>query len=114
MLMKLKVMKQLLSVTCFFRLKRFEPLCELCKDEVRNIGVELGLPSDMVYRHPFPGTGLRVRILGEVKKEYAELLRFTDFIFIDELYKNDLYHKVSQAFIVSLPVKPVGVMGDGR
>ncbi len=96
------------------RLKLVEPLRELFKDEVRKIGVELGLPSDMVYRHPFPGPGLGVRILGEVKKEYADLLRLADNIFIEELYKNNLYDKVSQAFTVFIPVKSVGVMGDGR
>ncbi len=96
------------------RLKLVEPLRELFKDEVRKIGVELGLPSEMVYRHPFPGPGLGVRILGEVKKEFADLLRLADHIFIEELYKNDLYDKVSQAFTVFLPVKSVGVMGDGR
>ncbi len=96
------------------RMKLVEPLRELFKDEVRKIGVELGLPSEMVYRHPFPGPGLGVRILGEVKKEYADLLRLADHIFIEELYKNDLYDKVSQAFTVFLPVKSVGVMGDGR
>jgi len=95
-------------------LKLVEPLRELFKDEVRKIGVELGLPSEMVYRHPFPGPGLGVRILGEVKKEYADLLRLADHIFIQELYRNDLYDKVSQAFVVFLPVKSVGVMGDGR
>ncbi|MDD2864281.1 MAG: glutamine-hydrolyzing GMP synthase [Methylococcales bacterium] len=95
-------------------LKLVEPLRELFKDEVRKLGVELGLPADMVYRHPFPGPGLGVRILGEVKKEYADLLRQADAIFIEELYKNDLYDKVSQAFAVFLPVKSVGVMGDGR
>lgn len=95
-------------------LKLVEPLRELFKDEVRKIGVELGLPYDMVYRHPFPGPGLGVRILGEVKKEYADLLRLADHIFIEELYKHDLYDKVSQAFTVFLPVKSVGVMGDGR
>jgi GMP synthase (glutamine-hydrolysing) len=95
-------------------LKLVEPLRELFKDEVRKLGVELGLPTDMVYRHPFPGPGLGVRILGEVKKEYADLLRLADAIFIEELYKNDLYDKVSQAFAVFLPVKSVGVMGDGR
>ena len=78
------------------------------------MGVELGLPHSMVYRHPFPGPGLGVRILGEVKKEYADLLRLADNIFIEELYKNDLYDKTSQAFAVFLPVKSVGVMGDGR
>jgi GMP synthase (glutamine-hydrolysing) len=91
-----------------------EPLRELFKDEVRKIGVELGLPSEMVYRHPFPGPGLGVRILGEVKKEYADLLRLADDIFISELRRHDLYDKVSQAFAVFLPVKSVGVMGDGR
>jgi len=96
------------------KLKLVEPLRELFKDEVRKLGVELGLPADMVYRHPFPGPGLGVRILGEVKKEYADLLRLADAIFIEELYKNDLYDKVSQAFAVFLPVKSVGVMGDGR
>jgi GMP synthase (glutamine-hydrolysing) len=91
-----------------------EPLRELFKDEVRKLGVELGLPAQMVYRHPFPGPGLGVRILGEVKKEYADLLRLADNIFIQELYKHDLYDKTSQAFAVFLPVKSVGVMGDGR
>ncbi|NOR71840.1 MAG: glutamine-hydrolyzing GMP synthase, partial [Methylomarinum sp.] len=96
------------------KLKLVEPLRELFKDEVRKLGLELGLPADMVFRHPFPGPGLGVRILGEVKKEYAELLRLADAIFIEELYANDLYNKVSQAFAVFLPVKSVGVMGDGR
>ena len=91
-----------------------EPLRELFKDEVRKIGVELGLPTEMVYRHPFPGPGLGVRILGEVKKEYADLLRRADAIFIEELRKADLYDRTSQAFAVFLPVKSVGVMGDGR
>ncbi len=91
-----------------------EPLRELFKDEVRKIGLELGLPYDMVYRHPFPGPGLGVRILGEVKKEYADTLRKADAIFIEELHKADLYHKVSQAFAVFLPVKSVGVVGDAR
>ena len=91
-----------------------EPLRELFKDEVRKLGVELGLPYDMVYRHPFPGPGLGVRILGEVKKEYADILRLADHIFIEELRKHDLYDKVSQAFTVFLPVKSVGVTGDGR
>jgi GMP synthase (glutamine-hydrolysing) len=95
-------------------LKLVEPLRELFKDEVRKLGVELGLPADMVYRHPFPGPGLGVRILGEVKKEFADLLRQADNIFIEELYRHDLYDKVSQAFAVFLPVKSVGVMGDGR
>lgn len=96
------------------KLKLCEPLRELFKDEVRKLGVELGLPYDMVYRHPFPGPGLGVRILGEVKKEYADILRLADHIFIEELYKQELYHKVSQAFTVFLPVKSVGVTGDGR
>ena len=96
------------------RMKLVEPLRELFKDEVRKIGLELGLPWDMVYRHPFPGPGLGVRILGEVKKEYAELLRQADHVFISELRNHDLYDKVSQAFAVFLPVRSVGVMGDGR
>jgi GMP synthase (glutamine-hydrolysing) len=95
-------------------LKLVEPLRELFKDEVRKLGLELGLPADMIHRHPFPGPGLGVRILGEVKKEYANLLRRADAIFIEELYRHDLYQKVSQAFAVFLPVKSVGVMGDGR
>lgn len=96
------------------KLKLVEPLRELFKDEVRVMGVELGLPHEMVYRHPFPGPGLGVRILGEVKKEFADLLRLADYIFIQELYRHDLYDKTSQAFAVFLPVKSVGVMGDGR
>jgi GMP synthase (glutamine-hydrolysing) len=95
-------------------LKLLEPLRDLFKDEVRELGVSLGLPHDMVYRHPFPGPGLGVRILGEVKKEYADLLRRADAIFIDELRAADWYDKTSQAFAVFLPVKSVGVMGDGR
>lgn len=95
-------------------LKLLEPIRELFKDEVRKIGLELGLPHEMVFRHPFPGPGLGVRILGAVKKEYAEILRKADAIFIEELYKANLYQKVSQAFAVFLPVKSVGVMGDGR
>ena len=95
-------------------LKLVEPLRELFKDEVRKIGLELGLPYDMVYRHPFPGPGLGVRILGEVKKEYADLLRRADHIFIEELRNFDWYHKTSQAFVVFQPVKSVGVVGDGR
>lgn len=91
-----------------------EPLRELFKDEVRKIGLELGLPYNMLYRHPFPGPGLGVRVLGEVKKEYCDLLRRADAIFIEELHNEDLYHKVSQAFTVFLPVRSVGVMGDGR
>lgn len=95
-------------------LKLLEPIRELFKDEVRKIGLELGLPYDMVFRHPFPGPGLGVRILAEVKKEYADILRKADAIFIEELHKASLYQKVSQAFAVFLPVKSVGVMGDGR
>ena len=95
-------------------LKLLEPLRELFKDEVRRIGVELGLPREMVYRHPFPGPGLGVRILGEVKREYADILKQADRIFIEELRAADLYDKVSQAFAVFLPVKSVGVVGDGR
>jgi GMP synthase (glutamine-hydrolysing) len=98
----------------YMKLKLLEPLRELFKDEVRKLGVELGLPYDMVYRHPFPGPGLGVRILGEVKKRYADLLRLADHIFIEELRKHDLYDKTSQAFAVFLPVKSVGVTGDGR
>lgn len=95
-------------------LKLLEPLRELFKDEVRALGLELGLPSEMIMRHPFPGPGLGVRILGAVTPEYADLLRTADAIFIEELYRHDLYSKVSQAFAVFLPVKSVGVMGDGR
>ena len=95
-------------------LELVEPLRELFKDEVRQVGLELGLPYDMVYRHPFPGPGLGVRILGEVKKAYADLLREADAIFIEELHAADFYHKTSQAFAVFLPVKSVGVVGDGR
>ena len=96
------------------KLKLIEPLRDLFKDEVRKIGVELGLPEAMVYRHPFPGPGLGVRILGEVRKEYADLLRQADHIFLEELHSADLYGQVSQAFAVFLPVRSVGVMGDGR
>ncbi|MGO9804082.1 MAG: glutamine-hydrolyzing GMP synthase [Steroidobacteraceae bacterium] len=96
------------------KLRLLEPLRELFKDEVRSLGVELGLPREMVYRHPFPGPGLGVRILGEVRREYAELLRRADAIYIDELRRHDLYDRVSQAFAVFLPVRSVGVMGDGR
>jgi GMP synthase (glutamine-hydrolysing) len=96
------------------KLKLVEPLRELFKDEVRRLGVELGLPREMVYRHPFPGPGLGVRILGEIKKEFADLLRRADDIFINELRKHDLYDKTSQAFAVFLPVRSVGVLGDAR
>lgn len=95
-------------------LKLVEPLRELFKDEVRQIGLELGLPRDMVYRHPFPGPGLGVRILGEVKAAYVELLRRADAIFIEELRRSGWYEKTSQAFTVFLPVKSVGVVGDAR
>jgi GMP synthase (glutamine-hydrolysing) len=95
-------------------LQLLEPLRELFKDEVRRLGVELGLPREMVYRHPFPGPGLGVRILGEVRQEYADLLRRADAIFIEELRRHDLYDRTSQAFAVFLPVRSVGVMGDGR
>jgi GMP synthase (glutamine-hydrolysing) len=102
-------------------LKLLEPLRELFKDEVRELGVALGLPADMVYRHPFPGPGLGVRILGEVKAEFADLLKRADHIFIEELRKTidpetgkSWYDLTSQAFTVFLPVKSVGVMGDGR
>jgi GMP synthase (glutamine-hydrolysing) len=98
----------------YMKLELVEPLRELFKDEVRKIGVELGLPSEMIYRHPFPGPGLGVRILGEVKKEYADLLRLADHIYIDELHRHNLYDEVSQAFTVFLPVKSVGVVGDAR
>ncbi len=96
------------------KLKLLEPLRELFKDEVRKLGVELGLPAAMVYRHPFPGPGLGVRILGAIEKPHADLLRRADAIFIEELRRHDLYDKVSQAFAVFLPVRSVGVMGDAR
>jgi GMP synthase (glutamine-hydrolysing) len=96
------------------KLELLEPLRELFKDEVRSIGVELGLPREMVYRHPFPGPGLGVRILGEVRREFADLLRRADAIYIEELRRHGLYDRVAQAFAVFLPVRSVGVMGDGR
>lgn len=96
------------------RLKLIEPLRDLFKDEVRKIGTMLGLPHEIVYRHPFPGPGLAVRIIGEVKPEYADLLRQADAIFIEELRRADLYQRVSQAFAVFLPVRAVGVVGDAR
>ena len=96
------------------KLKLVEPLRELFKDEVRTIGIEMGLPRGMLMRHPFPGPGLGVRILGEVKKEYADTLRQADAIFMEELERSGYYDKVSQAFAVFLPVKSVGVTGDGR
>lgn len=95
-------------------LKLLEPISSLFKHEVRELGVALGLPRAMVYRHPFPGPGLGVRILGEIKKEYADILRFADDIFIEELIKADLYDKTSQAFAVFVPVKSVGVQDDKR
>jgi GMP synthase (glutamine-hydrolysing) len=95
-------------------LKLLEPLRELFKDEVRELGLALGLPREMVFRHPFPGPGLGVRILGEVKRDYAELLRKADAIFIEELRASGWYDKTAQAFAVFLPVRSVGVMGDGR
>ena len=95
-------------------LELIEPLRELFKDEVRKLGKQLGLPEELIQRHPFPGPGLGVRILGEVKKEYADILRHADDIFIRALVKHDLYHKTSQAFTVFLPVKSVGVKGDAR
>ena len=96
------------------KMKLVEPLRELFKDEVRRLGIQLGLPKEMIYRHPFPGPGLSVRILGEVKKEYSDILRLADNIFIEELCANNLYDEISQAFTVFLPVKSVGVMGDTR
>lgn len=96
------------------KLKLLEPLRELFKDEVRKLGIELGLPKKMINRHPFPGPGLAVRILGEIKEEYIEILRRADAIFIEELYKHNLYNEVSQAFAVFLPVKSVAVLGDKR
>ena len=98
----------------YMKLQLVEPLRELFKDEVRRVGMELGLPYEMIYRHPFPGPGLGVRILGEVRKEYADILRFADAIYIEELRRANLYDEVSQAFAVFLPVKSVGVVGDAR
>lgn len=95
-------------------LKLVEPIRELFKDEVRKVGIELGLPPELIYRHPFPGPGLGIRILGEVKPQYADILRQVDHIFMEELHAADLYKKVSQAFAVFLPVKSVGVTGDQR
>ena len=96
------------------KLELLEPLSELFKDEVRKVGVELGIPKELVYRHPFPGPGLGIRILGEVDSEKAAILQKADAIFIEELRKANLYGSVSQAFVVLLPVKSVGVMGDER
>ena len=98
----------------FMKLELVEPIRELFKDEVRRIGIVLGLSHEMVYRHPFPGPGLGVRILGEIKKEYADLLRAADDIYMQELREADLYDQVSQAFAVFLPVRSVGVVGDAR
>ncbi|ABS77340.1 GMP synthase (glutamine-hydrolyzing) [Coxiella burnetii] len=95
-------------------LKLIEPLRELFKDEVRKLGLELGLPADLIYRHPFPGPGLAIRILGEVNAEYINILKQADAIFIEELKKSDYYHQVSQAFAVFMPLKSVGVKGDAR
>ena len=94
--------------------KLIEPLRDLFKDEVRKLGVTLGLPEKMIYRHPFPGPGLGVRILGEVKKEYADILRQADAIFMQELERSGWYDKTAQAFAVFQPIKSVGVVGDGR
>jgi GMP synthase (glutamine-hydrolysing) len=96
------------------RLKLLEPLRELFKDEVRELGLALGLPREMVFRHPFPGPGLGVRVLGEIRKEYVQLLQRADALFIEELRNSGWYDKTAQAFAVFLPVKSVGVMGDGR
>jgi GMP synthase (glutamine-hydrolysing) len=98
----------------YMKLELVEPLRELFKDEVRRVGMELGLPYEMIYRHPFPGPGLGVRILGEVNKAYADMLRRADAIYIEELRAENLYDEVSQAFAVFLPVKSVGVVGDAR
>lgn len=96
------------------QLRLIEPLRELFKDEVRKIGMELGMPSELVNRHPFPGPGLAVRVVGEVKKEYVDKLKYADNILIEELHKQKLYEKTSQAFAVFLPIKSVGVVGDAR
>ncbi len=95
-------------------LSLLEPLKELFKDEVRRIGLELGLAPEIVFRHPFPGPGLGVRILGEVRREYADILRQADAIYLEELHRNNLYDEISQAFAVFLPVRSVGVVGDNR
>ena len=96
------------------KLDLVEPLRDLFKDEIRKIGIELGIPKEMIERHPFPGPGLGVRILGEVTKEKTRILQHADHIFIEELIRADLYNSVSQAFAVLLPVKSVGVVGDER
>ncbi|PPI86685.1 glutamine-hydrolyzing GMP synthase [Candidatus Pantoea edessiphila] len=95
-------------------LSLIEPIKKLFKDEVQKIGIELGMPHKMLYRHPFPGPGLGIRILGEIKKEYCDIVRKADFIFIEELRRHKLYDKLSQAFVVFLPIRSVGVMGDNR
>jgi len=102
------------GIPSYMQLKLLEPLSDLFKDEVRKLGLELGLPYNMLYRHPFPGPGLGIRILGEVKKEYISILQKADNIFLEELYKHDIYYNISQAFAVLLPVKSVGVVGDQR
>jgi len=96
------------------KLDLVEPLRSFFKDEVRSIGSAIGIPDSIIHRHPFPGPGLGVRILNEVKREYADKLRLADHIFIEELISNNLYHQVSQAFAVYLPIASVGVVGDGR
>ena len=96
------------------KLKLIEPLRELFKDEVRKLGLELGLPYDLIYRHPFPGPGLAIRVLGEVNSEYVNILQRADSIFIEELKKSDYYYQISQAFAVFIPMKSVGVKGDAR
>jgi GMP synthase (glutamine-hydrolysing) len=98
----------------YLNLPVIEPLKDLFKDEVRKIGLELGLPKEILFRHPFPGPGLGVRILGEIKRPYIKTLQLADDIFISELVKGGYYEKVSQAFAVFLPVKSVGVVGDAR
>jgi GMP synthase (glutamine-hydrolysing) len=98
----------------YLKLPVIEPLKDLFKDEVRKIGSELGLPREILFRHPFPGPGLGVRILGEIKREYIRILQLADDIFISELVEEGYYDKVSQAFAVFLPVKSVGVVGDSR
>ena len=96
------------------KMKIIEPFRELFKDEVRNIGIKLGLPASFIKRHPFPGPGLAVRILGDITKEKLTILREVDDIFIGELHRNNLYDEIWQAFAVLLPVRSVGVMGDER
>ncbi|URJ31222.1 glutamine-hydrolyzing GMP synthase [Blochmannia endosymbiont of Camponotus sp.] len=111
------VIKSHHNVGCFsgiMNVKLLEPIRNLFKDEVRSIGLELGLPHSIVYRYPFPGPGLAIRILGEVKREYCDILRKVDFIFIEELKRDNLYYKISQAFAVFLPIHSVGVQGDQR